>query len=294
MPETRPYPLYELSEGEFERLCVDLLVAADSNLTLSAAGSPRWVDAVGFRRTLQGEHSVAVEVKHRTVFHPDGLRSFLERLSRENRKFDEYFFITSSPIPDGAQFVNLANVSNTLNAKVEVMGQRELVALLNAHPVVAAKYFKSARDRLRRRKIAGTLSGVAMATALGGLTGALIPYVQSKREPQSHLNEQVASVESSLARLNDVERSLEALKAELQQKSEESARVRREYEEAMKLQPVTAEQMAQVKKAVGSQSGMEIFRNYLFGFLLGVAGSVFATLITDWWKQRRALRRPYT
>ena len=100
------------------------------------------------------------------------------------------------------------------------------------------------------------------------------------------------SVEDSLARLGDLERGLLALKVDLENKARESAQVSKEYEEAMRLKALTSEQLESVRRAVSSQSRSDVFWNYFFGFILGVAGSVVATILTDKWKQRRSLADP--
>jgi len=168
MSEKPQYPLYELSGEEFERLCLDLLVASDPSLSISAAELPRWIDAVGARKTKQGVQSVAINVTHRSTFHPEGLRLFLERLSKEDQKFDEYVFVTSSPIQEIHRKLSNSNAVTAMNAEVKILGQAELISLLDSYPVVVAKYFKSVRDRVRLRKIATSLSSVALAISIGG------------------------------------------------------------------------------------------------------------------------------
>jgi hypothetical protein len=289
MPEKPRYPLYELSGEEFEKLSFDLLAAADPNLSISTIESPRWIDAVGARKTAQGIQSVAIETSHRTTFRPETLRLFLERLSKEDQSFDEYIFITSSPIQD----VHRRQFSRTLNAEVKVLGQAEIISLLNEYPTVAAKYFKSVRDRIRLRNILTFVSVLVFLTSIGVLANNFYSFLGSKLEPKSKLSQQVKGVEDSIAKLNDLEQSLRALKIDLQQKADESARVTREYERAMKLKSLTADQLRQIKKAVSSQSGVGTFLNSFLGFLLGIAASVLATVITDKWKQRRALAKPY-
>jgi septal ring factor EnvC (AmiA/AmiB activator) len=154
------------------------------------------------------------------------------------------------------------------------------------------KYFSSVRDRIKQRRIRTWVSAVILAASLAGLSNAIFYFLPVKHEPKSELTEQVGAVEASLDRLRDLERSLKSLKKELQEKSQESARVTREYEEAMKLKAITAEQLDQVKKAVNSQTRMETFLTYFWGLLSGVAGSILATIITDKLKQRRVLQGP--
>jgi len=298
MSENQPYQLYELSSEEFERLCIDLLVAADSLLIGEGEAAPRWIDAIAKRKTKNGDKFVAIEISHRTTFHPEGLRLFLERSAKEVRKFDEYIFITSSPIQEIHRQLVYSDAAKTLNAEVKILGQQELIELLNSHQDIAAKYFKSVRDRVRHRRISTFVSSIALIASLTGLVSNLLydniySFFGSNRQTKSQFSTQIKSVEESLSRLSDLENGLRKLKGELQEKSIETARVTKEYEEAMKLKSLTTEQLDQVRKAVNAQSRIDVFLNYLFGFILGVAASVLATIITDKWKQRRALARPY-
>jgi tetrahydromethanopterin S-methyltransferase subunit B len=293
MPTSDPYSLYELSPEEFERLCMELLMAEDPRLTISAGEAPRWIDAIGVRGVSTGSRSVAIEAKHRRAFHPEGLRLFLERLARESTKFDEYIFITSSPIRDAHRQIINSQAARSLNAEVKLLGKDDILLLLRQHHHVAAKYFKTARVRQRKQKIAALVSSLIAAVSAGVTGNLLYDSLFHRVEPSSKLTEQVKSVENSLDRLNDLELSLKSLKNDLESKSAESARITKEYEEAMKLKALTTEQLEQVKKAVSGQSGTDIFLNYFFGFLLGVAGSVLATIITDKWKQRKELDKPY-
>lgn len=293
MSDKQPYPLYELSGEEFKRLCIDLLLAADSSLAVTSTDAPRWIDVVGTRRTQQGDKSVAIKTSHRSIFHPEGLRLFLELLSKEERRFDEYIFITSSSIKDIPREMVNFNAAKVQNAQIGIYGQLDLIELLSRHQAVAAKYFKSVRERVRMRRVSALISSAALVASLGGLGSSLYSLLGPKQQPDTQFSTQIRSVEESLSRLTDLERNLRKLKEELQEKSAESARVSKEYDEAMKLKALTTEQLEQVRKAVNSQNRWDVFQNYFFGFLLGVAGSVLATIITDKWKQRKALEQPY-
>src|SRR5258708_17216627 len=292
MSQKQSYPFDELSPEEFERLCVDLLVAAYSDLSLSTAESPKWIDAIGTRNTPRGAHSVAVEVKHRSTFIPDVWRLFINRLSERDRKFGEYIFIPSSPIQDGPLQETKTRAAKTLKAEILLLGRADVIILLNRFPVIAAKYFKNVWDRVRRRKVTSGIGVIAATLSVGGISSGLHSMFGLKPESKSQLSEQVKSVEDSLARLNDLELGLKALKVELQQKSDQTSRVTKEYDEAMKLKTLTTDQLNEVKKAVGFRGGMDILRDYFSGLFLGVAGSVLATVITDKWKRQRALSKP--
>jgi len=291
MTKLQTYPLYELSGEDFERLAIELILAAESTLTLANHASLQWVDAVGTRATAQGNISVAIEVKHRSTFNPDNLRIFLTRLAQKDLRFDEFIFITSSPIDDKHRRLSDLNAAKTLSANVRILGQHDVIELLNRYPAIAAKYFKSIRRRVQRRKISAVVSSATLVLSISLLGNSLYSFLEPKKQSEIPVSTQIKSIEVSLSKLTDLENGLVNLKKDLQQTSEESARVKAEYEEAMKLKVLTAEQLEQVKKAVVGQSRWEIFQNYFFGFLLGVAGSVLATIITDKWKQRKELSR---
>ncbi len=130
-------------------------------------------------------------------------------------------------------------------------------------------------------------SSAGVLVSVISLLFSIVPFTKDKE--RDSFESQIQAVEANLNSLKALERSLSALKKELQTTSEESARIKREYEEALKLKAITSEQLEQVKKAVSAQSASDTFLNYFFGFLLGVAGSVLATVITDRWKAKRAL-----
>lgn len=221
---------------------------------------------------------------------PFGLRLFIDRLSKSDLRFDEYVFITSSPLTaTHQQAIQSATVSQS-GLNILLLGQQEVFQLLAKNPSVAAKYFKAVAQQIRQRRLtlAGSLFGV-LASVLS-LVFAIVPFSKDK-EPASFEN-QIQAVETNLNSLKALERSLYALKKELQTTSEESARIKHEYEEALKLKAITSEQLEQIKTAVSAQSASDTFLNYFFGFLLGVAGSILATVITDRWKAKRALSRP--
>jgi predicted PurR-regulated permease PerM len=171
-----------------------------------------------------------------------------------------------------------------------LLGQQDVFHLLAKHSDVAAKYFKEVAQKVRQRRLSVSISLLGVVASVVSLFFSIIPFTKDKE--RDSFESQIQAVEANLNSLRALERNLSALKKELQTTSEESARIKREYEEALKLKAITAEQLEQIKKAVSAQSTMDTFLNYFFGFLLGVAGSILATVITDRWKARRALSGP--
>lgn len=291
MTSLHSFPIFELSPQDFEKLCLDLLKADGGNLRLNTDEKNRWFDITGEMPSSEGKpRTVAIEVKHRTTFHPEGLRLFIDKLSKSNMRFDEYVFITSSPLtPAHLEAINSVAVKRS-GISIQLLGQKDVFHLLSKHSDVAATYFKEVAQKVRKRRLTLWLSSVGVAVSVFSLLFAIIPFTKDKE--QNSFENQIQAVESNLNSLRALESDLSALKKELQTTSEESIRIKREYEEALKLKAITAEQLEQVKKAVSAQSTTDTFLNYFFGFLLGVAGSILATVITDRWKAKRVLTSP--
>lgn len=291
MTSPQSFPIFELSPQDFEKLCLDLLKAEGGNLRLNTDEKNHWFDITGERPSPKGKpRTVAIEVKHRTTFHPEGLWLFIDRLSKSNMRFDEYVFITSSPLtPAHLEAINSEAVARS-GISIQFLGQQDVFHLLSKHSDVAAKYFKEVAQKVRQRRLSLWLSSVGVVASVVSMLFAIIPFTKDKE--RDSFESQIQAVEANLNSLRALERNLSALKKELQTTSEESTRIKMEYEEALKLKAITAEQLEQIKKAVSAQSTTDTFLNYFFGFLLGVAGSILATVITDRWKARRELSGP--
>lgn len=281
MPTPLKYPLFELNPQQFEQLCIELIAASTEEGSAVLSDKPKWLDAVIGRVSKDGVKTTAVGVSHRTTFHPLGLNHFFDRLSREEIKFDEYVFITSSPLQDIHHKMLESEAARTLGRPIRLLGQNAVLALLDKHPSIAAKYFKNIQKRVKLRTASEIISVFGVVLSLLGLIGSFHEFRQPAPLNPASFGTQIASVEESLDRLKTLEAGLQELKNELRSKSDEAVRISKEYEDAMKLKALTKEQLEQVKLAVGTQSRVEVFMNYFLGFVLGVAGSVLATIITD-------------
>lgn len=281
------FPIFELASSDFEKLCVELFEAEGGKFRLVAHTD---FDIEGRRPLSSGDiETFAIEVRHRSVFQVEALRRFISRIRDSGEKFDRLVFITSALIA-GKQWISVERVlSQELGRCTEVIGQAELFTLLKSHPKIVEKYFAKVSEK--RRKFRWSLAssiGVVFVSLLSMLS-AILP-IFNDTNPNS-FEEKIRSVEKNLAGLKSLENSLQDLKFELESKSEESALVKAEYEEALKLKSFTQDQIEQFKKAVNTQSATDTVMNYSLGFLLGVFGSIIATVITDKWKAKRALVR---
>lgn len=291
------YPLFDLSAAEFERLCVELLaregmlyIGMESNLSFDFVAQ----SVLGNGST----RNTAVEVKHRKSFSMDDLKSFIDKVSHaESSHFNYYVLMTSAPLNDAVSQQLATHYNNQAEdphaLPFRVLGQTEILELLNKNPTVAEKFFKSVRKRVVLQDVYAWSSIVAMAfSVIAGIVGNFAWFHVGDQQEKTSFENQIIAVEQSLNGLRTLEQNLQKLKVEMEQTDQDSARIRKDYENALKLKSVTTEQLEQIKKAVVSQDTWDVAWNYFLGFILGIAASVLATVITDRWKKNKALSEP--
>jgi hypothetical protein len=71
---------------------------------------------------------------------------------------------------------------------------------------------------------------------------------------------------------------------------QESKAIEVEYQNAKKLEKLTKEQYEVISKAIGRKSAYQTIFDYSMGLLLGVAGSLIASVIYSRVKQNRLLK----
>lgn len=293
MSLNKNYPLYELTPEVFERLCFDLLTRTyqgfDFGIHASVPGRPdKGVDFVATKEETGKHLKIAIEIKHRTSLHPDGLRMALERSSDYFSDFDEVVIITSSPLTDThRKLVTLPSIKDK-GLNVKLIGQSDIFELLDKNKDIAERYFEKVREKVKIRNYLEYTAALGAIISIFGLVFSL--YTFNIEKTGASLNNQIDSVEVALKGVRDLEKSLSKLKGDLQDTSSESERIKREYEEALKLKSITSEQLNQIKKAVSAQSKPEIVMNYLLGFLLGLGSSIFGAIIYERIKRFRTLR----
>lgn len=282
------YPIFEISPREFEKLCLELLQAEGGSYSL---GKQSAYDIEGMRLHAQGdEEKIAIEVKHRSHFQMQDLKQSISKIQKVPEKFDTFIYITSAPISARQQQETIhISVGNPSGLQIKVLGQQDLYALLSKHRAIADKYFKTATAKKNKRLLWLTSSTVMVV--FSGLSLVSTTWKEMINHETTTFEDRIDAVEKNLRGLKSLEESLKDLKAELQEKSAESARIKLEYEEALKLQSFTEEEIDRFKKAASATSTTDTFLNYLYGFILGVFGSILATIITEQWKVRRALNR---
>ncbi len=281
------YPLFQIPPSEFEKLAIDLLNAEGGRY--GPAGRAEF-DILGRRAAESDEKGkIAIEVKHRVHIQIDQVKAFIERASALPEHFSNLVFLTSAPITS-VQRQQINRIAESLSGRqLTVIGQRELEAMLAKHRTIADKYFKPAAADRRKRILTSFVA--VLAVIFSTLSYFAQVWDQLYKPEPSSFESRIDSVEQNLRGLKSLEQSLQGLKAQLQETSAETARIQLEYEEALKLKSFTDEEINRFKKAASTTSAMDTFLNYFYGFLLGVSGSILATIITDRWKTWRALNR---
>ncbi|WP_049276017.1 hypothetical protein [Pseudomonas putida] len=281
------YPLFELSATELEELSLDLLRADGGTFELVRLSA---FDIEGRCRSANGkEELIAVEVKHRTHFHIGQLKEFISKIGELDARFNSLIYITSAPISNRQRDLIESTFSNSRSQHITVIGQHELHSMLEKHPAIGEKYFKAAVVKKKKRTFIAAGSGVIVAFASLSLLSTA--WKEVVHPAHFTFEDRINEVVQNLQGLKALEDSLHDLKIELEEKSAETARIQLEYEQALKLKSFTDEEINRFKKAASTTNAVETFLNYFYGFIIGVFGSILATIITDRWKARRALNR---
>lgn len=103
------------------------------------------------------------------------------------------------------------------------------------------------------------------------------------------LQERIESVERALANLKDLEQQLTGIRKDMVETEQARKAIEEKYAKAKELEKLTDEQFEAVQAALRSQSWRRTLVDYLLGFILGVAGSLTASVIYLRLRQRRAL-----
>lgn len=281
-------PLADLSANEFERLCFELMKAEEYKFHEGKHS----IFSSSEKRNPEDHFSLklAMEVKHRTQFNPMSLELCIADAKKQPEIFDTLVYFTSAPIPKQIQGQIERITASAPDLQVKVFGQQDIKSLLFSHRTIAEKFFKKAASRKNRRRmwlgLSSMIIGASMTTMVWTITN---PADEAVTTPS--LESKITAVENNLQGLKSLENSLHDLKAELQEKSIESVRIQRDYEEALKLKLFTEEEINRFKRATSVTDPTETFLNYFIGFIVGVFGSILATIITDMWKTRRAMGR---
>ena len=289
------YPFNQMTSAQFDALCVDLILHENPEMRVRAtsllADPSVRIDAILTKETPKGHISIGVESSHRTSFNFATWEAARQRVRRTQARLDELIFITSAPISEADTQRILASVKDDF-PKLQVIGEAGVIQMLDRHRDVADLFFRGVKreTQTRFRKGLAGVAVIALSMLLSAAGVGLALYVSPTSKPTT-LVAQLTNVESSLEKLHGLEENLKMLRTEINKEADETARVKREYEQAMTLKPLTTEQLDRVKAAVTRQTPFEFWSALLGGFLGGVGSSILGTVLLDEFRRRRALRK---
>jgi hypothetical protein len=274
--------LYELTPAEFEQLAGRLL-AADGIENVTYVGGPQ-DQGIDFTGEQEAE-TVAVEVKHRKrPLTEKELRAIVGRLKASKYNPSRVVVVTSAKVSDA---LKSSLDQGELDMPIRIIDRDEVLRVLSEDPALRKGPVASAEKRSRRQSRElwwGTLGTVA--SIAGIIVSGFSFFVQPTPSP---LHQRIETVESAIDNLKNLENELIDIREEMAQTERATRAIEEEYEKAKQLQQLTDEQFSAVKSALEKTSWQKTLLDYFLGFLLGVAGSLTASVIYSRAKQRRAL-----
>ena len=276
--------LFELSPGQFEQLCVDLL-EREGYLIIKKADSTLdyGFDLVGRYQENEETKEIAVAIKHKINLSSDEIQIVLNKFFHILTAHNTYLLMTSSNLTESQREI-ISHFDHQID--VNVIDRKKLLLLVEKYPEIKDKYFKPVIKELRERKIrlyisiaAVVISSVGVFTSFQGLFITKKPL----------LSDRIQKVKSALSNIKDLEGYLKSLKEEMVETDEASRLITEKYEKAKKLEKLTNDQLEAVRLALESERWKRDIFTLLMGFLLGIGSSFIGSILYSSWKQKRAV-----
>lgn len=271
---------YKLIPTEFERLVADVFSQSGySNVKLIGGPGDQGVDILATKDNRQ----FAIQVKHKSRLNLQELQRFVDYYFSNSSTPRNLIFVTSAElpkdisslierIPDGAQF--------------EIVDRSRLLQMVQAHQEVSAQVIAHATQRQRSQKFRLSLSYIA---GLCSILGLFISFYSVFHPNKAPLDKRIETVEKALGSMRDLERYLSDIKRDMEDTQKATAIINQKYAEAKELEKLTAAQLSALQATLKGQNWRWTVLNYVFGFILGVASSLFASVLYARWQQRKAL-----
>lgn len=271
--------VFKLRPEEFESLCADLL-RADGYKNVAEVGGAH-DQGVDITANKNGQ-LVAVQVKHTKRLLGDGeILRIVERIMQNDYEVDQIILMTSSQISGKIKTGVRSRVP------VKILDLDDIVGLLEKHSTIKQQKLKRARKRQAHQVLFIALSLFGVFASLFGLLSDISTLLPLKDHPG--LDSRIERVDSALKAMKGLESHLSQIKTDMKKTAEESKKIEEEYQKALELKTLTADQLAMMRKALESESWQQRLLNYILGFLLGIASSITASIIYSRIRQHRAL-----
>ncbi len=275
--------LYELTPEEFEKLCGEILKAQGfDRIELVGGIGDQGVDIVGEKEG----RNVVVQVKHTKQLSIQMVHRIIDQVQASSYQPKELLIMTSAALVPSHKYL-IQKLSNTMT--IEVMGQHEILKVLNEHPEIQRSQMATAQRRTIRQRWELVLGfTVAFASILALIISGISFFAQPEK-PQ--LQERIETVELAIGNLKNLEKQLTNIKKDMVETEKAAKTIEQEYAKAKELEKLTEEQYEAVKKALRSKSWHRTVFDYMLGFILGIAASLIASVIYSRIRQHRALHK---
>ncbi len=279
---TDKHSLYELTPNEFEKLCAEILrVQGFERVELAGGPGDQGVDLIG---ETEGQQ-IAVQVKHTKQLSLSSVRRIIDQLQASSYQPKQLVIMTSAALSPS---LKAAIQQLPSDMTVRLIGQDEVLQVLNEHPEIQRSQVAPAQRRmirLRRELIVGIAGALA---SIAGLLFSGVSFFVQPEKPQ--LQERIETVERAIGNLKDLEKQLTDIKGDMVETEKAAKAIEQEYTKAKELKKITEEQFEAVKTALRSRSWQKTVFDYGLGFILGIAASLMSSVIFSRIRQRRALR----
>ena len=125
---------------------------------------------------------------------------------------------------------------------------------------------------------------IALGIAITVLFGDVFISVRFKEQD---LQIQIREVEGAIKNIRNLETYLEKTKSDMIATEEAKVRIEEEYNKVKELEKLTENQLDAISLAVNKRTTTDIIKNYFWGFVLGVSGSLVASYIYGYIKRKK-------
>jgi hypothetical protein len=271
--------LYKLTPVEFEQLACQLLIANGlKNVTYVGGPLDQGVDITAE----DNGKVVAVQVKHKqNPLSFAELSLIVKKIKASSYQPHRLVIITSAQLKDS---VKDSIVKSEPNFLIQIIDRDEVVNFLNAETNLRKGPLVAAQKRSQQQRMELIVGVLGASVSIMALVVTL--FAVPSKPP---LYQRIETVEKAIDNLKNLEKELVDIKRDMAATEQAARAIKEEYHQAKELEKLTDTQFEAIKSALQRESWQKTLLNYFLGFLLGVAGSLTASVIYTRLVQKRAL-----
>lgn len=268
--------IYDISPDKFEKLAFEILSKDDSLRVNPVIGRVIGIpyDFTG-QLSVNGDtfKSVVGEIKHRKRLSRNEILSLSEKLTSYSKDYKVFALVSSASI----NMETRTFIENTFKSsgfdEILIYDKGYFDSKISIQGSIA---YKSIEKEKRTKYLASIAAAIGM---IGSIVGFIMVGKYFYEAEDQSLKARINNVQGALNNISNLENYLNSIKSDLEYTAKESAKIQREYKEALKLKELTQEEIIALRGAVGykSQSWWREILEYFLGFILGVAASIVAS-----------------